>query len=308
MTSVHNPYIKNKNSRNARARKKPRRRKLRKGRIAFLLLAIAAVTLLACRLCGNDRSQTSGASQPLSDADAVLYAKIAANIPEKETLRRILRDEPHPIWDAKPGVAPDDSCVKLRINDPGYLFKEFRDSNYIQVEEARKYGIRPVENELDAYTQGKYMIKVNSCKDFYVDSLRHSVPYLVPEAYRLLHEIASAWTDSLKARGGGDYRLKVTSLTRTASSVRRLRRVNRNSVGESAHQYGTTFDISYAKFIYDGHGTRRTFEDLKNLLGEIMHIFRDRGLCYVTFERRQACFHVTARLHPELSQTVPSGK
>lgn len=264
-----------------------------------MLLIIVGLTLLICRLCGNEPANAPGARQALTDEDAVLYGKIADNIPEKESLREILRDDPHPRWDRKPGDAPDDSCVKLRINDPGYLFRVFRDSNYIQVEEAKKFGIRPVECDRDAYEQGKYMIKVKSCKDFYVDSLTHSVPYLVPEAYRLLHDIAKAWNDSLQARGGGDYRLKVTSLTRTASSVKRLRRVNRNSVEESAHQYGTTFDISYAKFIYDGKGTHRTFEDLKNLLGEIMHNFRDSGRCYVTFERRQACFHITARVGKE---------
>ena len=83
-------------------------------------------------------------------------------------------------------------------------------------------------------------MQVRSCADFYVDDLRHSYPYLVPEAAALLHDIGAAFNDSLEARGGGSYRMKVTSLLRTPYTVRSLRRVNRNAVGESTHFYGTT--------------------------------------------------------------------
>ena len=117
----------------------------------------------------------------------------------------------------------------------------------------------------------------------------------MPEASRLLHDIGQAFNDSLQARGGGAYRLKVTSLLRTPATVSRLRRVNRNATGESAHSYGTTFDISYSKFICDNDSLPRTFEDLKNLLGEVLLRFKQEGRCYVVMERRQACFHITAR-------------
>ena len=129
-----------------------------------------------------------------------------------------------------------------------------------------------------------------------MDSLTHSYPYLVPEAAELLADIGRAFRDSLDARGGGDYRIKVTSMLRTPATVRSLRRVNRNATEESTHQYGTTFDISYSKFICDNPAaTRRTFEDLKNLLGEILYDLRASGRCYVKYEYRQSCFHITVR-------------
>ena len=117
----------------------------------------------------------------------------------------------------------------------------------------------------------------------------------MPEAADLLKEIGRRFNDSLQARGGGDYRIKVTSVMRTAATVKRLRRVNRNATEASAHQYATTFDISYSRFICDSINVNRTFEDLKNLLGEIIYDLREEGRCYIKFERRQSCFHITAR-------------
>ena len=89
--------------------------------------------------------------------------------------------------------------------------------------------------------------------------------------------------------------MKVTSLLRTPATVSRLRRVNRNATAESTHTFGTTFDISYSRFICDSDTLGRTFEDLKNLLGEVLLDFKNQGRCYVKMERRQACFHITAR-------------
>ena len=87
----------------------------------------------------------------------------------------------------------------------------------------------------------------------------------------------------------------MTSLLRTPATVSRLRRVNRNATAESTHTFGTTFDISYSRFICDSDTLGRTFEDLKNLLGEVLLDFKNQGRCYVKMERRQACFHITAR-------------
>ncbi|MDE5935293.1 MAG: hypothetical protein K2G95_05940, partial [Muribaculaceae bacterium] len=74
----------------------------------------------------------------------------------------------------------------------------------------------------------------------------------------------------------------------------RLRSVNRKSRSSSADILVTKFDISYSKFICDSVTVPRTQEDMKNLLGEVMKDMRDRGRCYVKYERKQGCFHVTA--------------
>lgn len=191
---------------------------------------------------------------------------------------------------------PAGGCVKLKINPiGGSLPRVFNDSNYIHLNEAQAIGIKPISNPADAWHINRPLRHIGTCREYYLDDLTHSLPFLVPEAADLLRDIGQRFNDSLMARGGGSYRLKVTSVLRTGSSVTSLRRRNVNAVEASAHQYGTTFDISYAKFICDSVTVARTQEDLKNLLAEVLKQLRDEQRCYVKYERKQGCFHITAR-------------
>ena len=191
---------------------------------------------------------------------------------------------------------PDLNCVKLHVNPiGGSLGRVFNDSNHVQLAVAEEIGIKPIESLSDAWHLRRPVKKIYSCREYYVDNLTHSLPYLVPEAYDLLKEIGARFNDTLAARGGGSYRIKVTSVLRTGTGVRKLRRRNINAVKNSTHQFGTTFDISYAKFICDSMTVNRTQEDLKNLLAEILKGLVSEGRCYVKYERKQSCFHITAR-------------
>lgn len=184
---------------------------------------------------------------------------------------------------------------RLSTYPPKAFSRVFNDSNYLHLQAADAIGIIPIECDSDVMELRRPIVKLVSCREYFVDDLTHSHPYLVPEAASLLKSIGAAFNDSLAARGGGDYRLKVTSVLRTRKTVSRLRRRNRNAVSTSAHLFGTTFDVSYSKFICDSVTTPRTQEDLKNLLAEILADFRSRGLCYIKYERKQSCFHITAR-------------
>lgn len=191
---------------------------------------------------------------------------------------------------------PDINCVKLHVNPiGGSLGRVFNDSNHVQLAVAEKLGIKPIESLSDAWNLRRPVKKIVSCREYFVDNLTHSLPYLVPEAYDLLGEIGARFNDTLQARGGGSYRIKVTSVLRTSDGIKKLRRRNINAVRTSAHQFGTTFDISYAKFICDSMTVNRTQEDLKNLLAEILKELSADGKCYVKYERKQGCFHITAR-------------
>lgn len=185
---------------------------------------------------------------------------------------------------------------KLKINSlGGYLGSVFRDSNKVHLEVAEAVGIAPIYSLAEAWRQAPRLEQLQSCEQYYVDDLSHSLPYLTPNAHKLLKEIGKAFRDSLQQRGGGYYRVKVTSVLRTPKSVRQLRRRNRNAADTSAHLYGTTFDLSYLKFICDSTNIPRTQEDLKNLLGEVLEAQRQRGRCYVKYERKQSCYHITSR-------------
>lgn len=192
--------------------------------------------------------------------------------------------------------APDGGCVPLKINPvrPS-LQRVFNDSNYEHLQYARQGGMKPFHDSRSAWEQGKGLVRVTSDEFIYIDTLTHSYAYLRPHARDLLEEIGQRFADSLYSRGGGAYRLKVTSLLRSDITVGRLRRVNGNAIAESAHTYGTTFDISYSKFICDDTSkTHRTFEDHKNLLGEVVYALRNEGRLLAKIERQQACFHITA--------------
>lgn len=213
---------------------------------------------------------------------------MAILMPEEE-MRRRNRYEAH--FDSMPPGG-----VKLRINPlGGTLGRVFNDSNYLHIASASRVGIEPLSGIRAAWEAGARLERLRSCREYYLDELTHSLPYLVPGAHRLLRDIGAAFRDSLQARGGGDYRIKVTSVLRTPRLVRQLRRRNRNAVDTSAHLYGTTFDISYAKFICDSTRVPRTQEDMKNLLGEVVYTMREQGRCYVKYERKQGCFHITCK-------------
>lgn len=250
------------------------------------IMSILLTALLSLTACGGKEEPAAGAVVEHSPADLEL-----AHLSEK------LR--PGPLF-TQPYEWKLDSMpaggVKLRVNPVGGpLAKVFNDSNYLQLRASKALGIRPVRCPSDAWHISRPLVKIVSNPDFYVDNLTHSMPYLVPEAADLLHDIGRAFNDSLKARGGGAYRIKVTSVLRTPATVKSLRRRNGNAIEESTHLYGTTFDISHAQFICDSPSLPRTQEDLKNLLAEVLLDLKHRNLCYVKYERKQACFHITAR-------------
>lgn len=211
------------------------------------------------------------------------------------SLAEILHSPADNPYDHHLDSAPDYGCQRIRLRPIGHLRRLFNDSNHYHLEAAQALGITPLQEVGDAWRIDRPLLPVASCREYYVEPLRHSYPYLVPEAKKLLRDIGAAFNDSLEARGGGAYRIKVTSLLRTPQTVKKLRRVNVNASNSSSHMYGTSFDLSYSRFICDSITVARSFEDLKNLLGEVLLDFKNRGRCYVVMERKQSCFHITVR-------------
>ena len=117
----------------------------------------------------------------------------------------------------------------------------------------------------------------------------------MPEGAKLLKEIGTRFNQLLMERGKNRYRIKVTSVLRTPETIKDLMKVNKNSVANSAHSYGTTIDISYANFIVDQKTHTQSNDDLVKLLAEVLHEFQSQGRCYVKFESKQSCFHLTVR-------------
>lgn len=217
------------------------------------------------------------------------HARIMALLTPHDTVRAHNPYEVH--FDSMPPGG-----IKMKINFlGGPLGRVFNDSNKFHIAVAEANGIAPLYTLREVWQEAPRLERLQTCEAYYLDDLTHSLPYLVPKAHDLLKDIGLAFRDSLRARGGGYYRIKVTSVLRTPALVKRLRRRNRNAVDTSAHLFGTTFDISYLKFICDSTQVPRTQEDMKNLLGEVIQDFRLQGRCYVKYERKQSCYHITAR-------------
>lgn len=181
----------------------------------------------------------------------------------------------------------------VRVKALGRLADVFNDSNYQQYAYAERIGIEPITDLAKAYHTRRPIVKVASNPDYTVAELTHSLPYLVPEASRLLSKIGENFRDSLKSKGKAKYRITVTSLLRTPATVRQLRRVNINATDSSTHQFGTTFDISYHRFDCLDHNHQLTEEALKNVLAEVLYDLRRQGRCLVKYESKTGCYHVT---------------
>jgi hypothetical protein len=133
-----------------------------------------------------------------------------------------------------------------------------------------------------------------------VDPLRQSIPYLVPRAAILLQDIGEAFFDSLHIKGVPLHRFIVTSVLRTQEDVARLRNFNQNATENSCHLYGTTFDICYNRYktVEDPEGPKRREvrnDSLKYVLSEVLRDMREQGRCYIKYEVKQGCFHMTVR-------------
>lgn len=180
--------------------------------------------------------------------------------------------------------------------------RSFNDLNDVQLATAKRIGIRPIASreEAEDEVESAYLERIALCERYDVDSLTHSIPYLIPKASALLDTIGVNFLDSLKHKGLNPNKIIVTSVLRTKDDVKRLRRTNGNASLNSCHFYGTTFDISWKRFTKVEHPEGRPMQDvsadtLKLVLSEVLRDLRKADRCYVKYELRQGCFHITAR-------------
>lgn len=190
--------------------------------------------------------------------------------------------------------------VKNRVTSVRSFAESFPDLNDVQLATAKRTGIPLIADRDEATRRKKELVYIGDTPFYRVERLSHSIPYLVPQAATLLTVISRAFIDSLQTKGLPFHKLVVTSVLRTRKDVEQLRQVNSNASEQSCHQYGTSFDITYNKFdrIYDPDGPRKGVVNpvaLKSILAEVLEDQRLAGTCYVKYEYRQSCFHITAR-------------
>lgn len=177
----------------------------------------------------------------------------------------------------------------------------FPDLQDVHIVAARKWGITPVGNREEAELRKDELVYVGSNPYYTMDKqMSYSIPYLVPRASDLLQRISRNFLDSLAIKNIPLHTLIVTSVLRTENDVRSLLRFNHNASEESCHRFGTTFDICYNRYNTVSHPDepeRRPVrnDSLKWVLSEVLRDLREQELCYVKYEVKQGCFHITVR-------------
>ena len=189
--------------------------------------------------------------------------------------------------------------VKHRIFSVPHFGNTFPDQQDVQIVAASRHGVAPVQNREEAeHSKGK-LVYVGSNPFFYVDKLNNSIPYLVPRASVLLQDIGRAYFDSLQIKGIPLHKIIVTSILRTKDDVSKLRTRNGNATENSCHLYGTTFDVCYNRYkqIQTEKQPRRQVQNdtLKWVFSEVLRDFREKNRCYIKYEVKQGCFHITVR-------------
>ncbi|MEG1401401.1 DUF5715 family protein [Bacteroides sp.] len=196
--------------------------------------------------------------------------------------------------------------MSLKMNEPRNIKgvisykRSFGDLNDKHLQAAHALGIRPISSREEAEQMTDGLVHIETNDHYVVDSLTHSIPYLVPRAGTLLDSIGLIFIDSLTNKGLNPNQIVVTSVLRTRDDVKRLRRRNGNASENSAHFYGTTFDVSWKRFAKvedpDGRLLQAVGADtLKLVLSEVLRDMSKADKCYVKYELKQGCFHITTR-------------
>ena len=197
-----------------------------------------------------------------------------------------------------------DSFMSARPPHPIYSVPSFsgtfHDLQDTHAESARRWGVKPVKNRMEAEKRKSELVFIGSNPYYKIDpGMSSSIPYLVPRAATVLETIARNYLDSLHIKGIPMHKILVSSVLRTDEDVEKLRRTNVNASPESCHRYGTTFDIPYNRYhtVAPPNENRRAVQNdtLKWILAEVLRDVRKDGLCHIKYEVKQGCFHITAR-------------
>ena len=179
----------------------------------------------------------------------------------------------------------------------------FNDQNGVQLKSARKFGIKQTLKNRDAADDVKdSLVHMKDNSHYSIAKLTHSIPYLTNGAAGLLDMIGKNFLDSLHSKGLNPNRIIVTSVLRTQEDIKKLQKSgNPNAVSNSAHCYATTFDITYAYYNKTWLKNFRFCESVdvetsKKVLGEVLRDLRNQKKCYVKYEVKQRCFHITTRI------------
>lgn len=251
-----------------------KQRRAQRLRLILVLVGLFVVLALVGLLIYGGLNLLKGSGDELKELEGEV---IAGEVQTVERMRLLREEIPAPDFAETP-------CVRM-----------FCDSNDVQLESAMALGLKDPDAVMDL-DKSKDLVRIYTNNLYFVDTMTHSKPYLVPDAVLMLWYIGQRFQEVLAEKHHDDesYRFIVTSALRSNQDVSRLRRRNGNASENSCHRYGTTIDITYANFLRSD-GELVGEEWLKMALAEALYELRFEGICYVKYEYRQPCFHITLR-------------
>lgn len=201
------------------------------------------------------------------------------------------------------------------------------DKNAKQVASAQRLGVQVSgEAEIQRMVREGRLVQLADSTEYWVlRSMDHSSPYVTPDMHALLTELGRRFHARLDRAGLPRYRMKVTSAIRTAEAQVDLRRTNSYAATTtSAHQFGTTVDVSHERFAVpaappagrtsalDGEWEmeaemleemgKEHARALQAELGRALTELREAGALHVMMENKQPVYHFTlARRWPGAS-------
>lgn len=138
----------------------------------------------------------------------------------------------------------------------------------------------------------KMLVRVEDGEGYRVDhgQLTHSVPYLHPEAYKVLRYMGRSYAERTKdtEAEGSDFR--ISSLTRTTEQQEQLRKSSKGvnaTPNVSTHSFGASFDIYRFANAHNCTTAQRIF-------GEMLLEFQQAGRILLTPEGN--CVHITVKM------------
>jgi hypothetical protein len=188
------------------------------------------------------------------------------------------------------------------------------DRNAEQVAAAGKLGQRVSGMaEIQRLVRAGRLVALGDSTPYWIlRDMPHSNPYVTPDTKAMLTELGRRFHARLDRLGLPRYRIKVTSALRTDETQAELRRINSYaSQTTSAHEFGTTVDVSHERFAVPAPvpgGSLELWEIesemleeagkeharvLQAELGRTLGEMRDQGVLHVMMENKQPVYHFT---------------
>ena len=268
---------------------------------------IALILIVSTTACGYVEQEREAAAE-----SAELETMIAVEQQISTAVRQIdrLAGSAERILNPRPVMAPWEIDALRRF------------PNAAHVAQAQSLGVRvadsTVTNQLLA--SGR-LVQLPDSTQHWIVRPRTSPAHVVPELEELLEVLGSRFQARLAELEVPPYRIEVTSALRSTERQARLRATNGNAErGVSAHEFGTTLDLSYAAFappaelpdqvlgdVPEGlvpHVRRyadlafesvsaRKSRELGAIFSDVLLEAQNEGLVLVTYERQQTVYHIT---------------